>query len=235
MCSCWGDILTRCISLFSSAPAPGIKRLAWEGTATQRGTLQLGSEAWGEPWQAWSQDVFDTKQIFWKTPSYFRVCFLLWECLLIVHFEATCVIAPDSLCSTWWTLQSLLLNRLKNPDAICCHEFQIVQVTDPGGSAVRSTRSRCFVNDVATSLRVLRDLGALLVDGNNQQAALALRWHYVALMLMWHEYISTFLVYSALHSERWMNDPCSERFTFASQILKFELNIHHSCLWLLTA
>ncbi|GAX72980.1 hypothetical protein CEUSTIGMA_g432.t1 [Chlamydomonas eustigma] len=51
---------------------------------------------------------------------------------------------------------------------------EILQVTDPGSSS-RSTRSRCYVNGVATSLRVLRDLGTLLVDGNNQHAALALR------------------------------------------------------------
>ena len=52
---------------------------------------------------------------------------------------------------------------------------QIVQA--PTGSAGgTSTRSRCFVNGAATSLRVLRDLGGLLVDSNAQHSAMALRY-----------------------------------------------------------
>lgn len=34
---------------------------------------------------------------------------------------------------------------------------------------------RCFVQGAATSLRVLRELGAVLVDINGQHAALSLR------------------------------------------------------------
>ncbi|MEW5306991.1 MAG: hypothetical protein WDW36_009414 [Sanguina aurantia] len=37
------------------------------------------------------------------------------------------------------------------------------------------TRSRCYINGTPTSLRVLRALGALLVDTNGQHAALSLR------------------------------------------------------------
>lgn len=36
-------------------------------------------------------------------------------------------------------------------------------------------RSRCFVNGVATSLRVLRELGATFVDVNGQGSAVAVR------------------------------------------------------------
>ena len=38
-----------------------------------------------------------------------------------------------------------------------------------------ATRSRCFVNGAATSLRVLRDLGQILVDSNGQHSAQSLR------------------------------------------------------------
>lgn len=36
-------------------------------------------------------------------------------------------------------------------------------------------RSRCFLNGAATSLRVLRELGALIVDSNSQHASIGLR------------------------------------------------------------
>ena len=51
---------------------------------------------------------------------------------------------------------------------------QIVHVAS-GGTAGISTRSRCFINGAATSLRVLRDLGGILVDANTQNAALTLK------------------------------------------------------------
>ena len=39
-----------------------------------------------------------------------------------------------------------------------------------------SMRSRCSVNGAVTSLRVLRELGAALVDVNGQNSAQSLRW-----------------------------------------------------------
>ena len=51
---------------------------------------------------------------------------------------------------------------------------QIAQTLAASGSGT-STRSRCFINGAPTSLRVLRDLGGLLVDANAQNAALALK------------------------------------------------------------
>jgi DNA repair ATPase RecN len=51
---------------------------------------------------------------------------------------------------------------------------EIVQAVG-AGSGSGTTRSRCFVNGAATSLRVLRDLGQLLVDSNGQHSAQSLR------------------------------------------------------------
>ena len=46
------------------------------------------------------------------------------------------------------------------------------------GSLVDSgpSRSRCYLNGAPTSLRILRELGAMLVDANAQDSAQALRW-----------------------------------------------------------
>jgi hypothetical protein len=46
-----------------------------------------------------------------------------------------------------------------------------VSAAGPGGGV----RSRCFVNGAATPLRVLREVGAALVDVNGQHAAQTLR------------------------------------------------------------
>lgn len=45
----------------------------------------------------------------------------------------------------------------------------------PAAAGVPATRSRVLINGVASSLRVLRALGALLADVNGQHASLALR------------------------------------------------------------
>jgi hypothetical protein len=39
----------------------------------------------------------------------------------------------------------------------------------------RALRTRCFINGALTSMRVLRTVGALLVDTNGQHAAIGLR------------------------------------------------------------
>jgi DNA repair ATPase RecN len=45
----------------------------------------------------------------------------------------------------------------------------------PAAAGALATRSRVLINGVASSLRVLRALGALLADVNGQHASLALR------------------------------------------------------------
>ncbi len=45
----------------------------------------------------------------------------------------------------------------------------------PPGAGEDGVRSRCFLNGVPTSVRVLREVGRLLVDVNGQHAALALK------------------------------------------------------------
>ena len=48
-------------------------------------------------------------------------------------------------------------------------------ITSATGAGAEGVRSRCFLNGVPTSVRVLREVGRLLVDVNGQHAALALK------------------------------------------------------------
>ncbi|CAL8460865.1 g396 [Coccomyxa elongata] len=65
-------------------------------------------------------------------------------------------------------LPARILARAENEDQELIVKREIV-VADKG------VRSRCFVNGVSTSLRVLKELGAALVDVNGQHAAQTLR------------------------------------------------------------
>lgn len=47
-----------------------------------------------------------------------------------------------------------------------------------------STRSRCYINGVATSLRVLRELGSVLVDTNGQHSSQSLKEPHTQLALL---------------------------------------------------
>ena len=63
----------------------------------------------------------------------------------------------------------MLLPSLTNLHHTTLSACQIVQ---HGGSGARS---RCFINGASTSLRVLRELGCLLVDANGQHSSNSLK------------------------------------------------------------
>lgn len=75
-----------------------------------------------------------------------------------------------------WHLRNCpdLLLSPQFPALLACLKPKIVQVTSSADGGL--TRSRCYVNGAATSQRILRELGAMMVDANIQHSALALRY-----------------------------------------------------------
>ncbi|KAK9819715.1 hypothetical protein WJX72_001582 [[Myrmecia] bisecta] len=72
-------------------------------------------------------------------------------------------------------LQAVGLPKRRVPDPASGASRQLELRREISVTKQNTLRSRCFVNGAATSVRVLRELGALLVDVNGQHAAFSVR------------------------------------------------------------